>query len=244
MAEHPLHYKTVEIEEGDGARVRRLCPVAGLRYVDPFVLLDEFFVEHDAGFPDHPHRGFEAISYLFSGAMRHRDNLGNDGEVNEGGVQVFTAGRGIVHSELAVAEGTTHGLQVWVNLARIQKELLPAYQQIDAGQLPTQKLPFGEVRTIVGPGSPIHLHTPVIYQDVRLQHEGEFHATVPDHYVGLVYAVSGRPEVLDEELNEGEALVLTAGTVLTVYAEHDSRFVYLTGKPHGEPIVQNGPYVD
>lgn len=244
MAEQHLHYRAVDMDEGVGAHVKRLFPVAGLRHIDPFVLLDEFFVGPDAGFPDHPHRGFEAITYLFAGGMRHRDNLGNDSVVQAGGAQVFTAGRGIVHSEAPASEATAHGIQLWVNMAKIHKDLPPAYQQVDAAQLPVQDLPFGRVRTIVGPGSPIHLHTAVIYHDVELGHEGEFHIAVPAHHMGLLYAVSGKPEVAEEQISAGEAVPLTGGSVLTVYAERPCRFICVNGQPHGEPITQNGSFVD
>ncbi len=244
MAEHPLHYRTVDMEEGDGAHVKRLFPVAGLRHVDPFVLFDEFFVDPEAGFPDHPHRGFEAITYLFSGGMHHRDNLGNDSIVHAGGAQVFTAGRGIIHSEAPAGTETAHGIQLWINMTKIHKDLPPAYQQVNAEQFPVQDLPVGRVRTIVGPGSPIHLHTPVNYHDVALNHEGEFHVAVPAHHMGLIYAVSGRPEVSGEELSPGEALALAGGSMLTVYAEQPCRFICLNGQPHGEPIIQHGPFVD
>jgi redox-sensitive bicupin YhaK (pirin superfamily) len=244
MSEHPLHYRAVEMAEGAGAHVKRLFPVAGLHHVDPFVLLDEFFVGPDAGFPDHPHRGFEAITYLFAGGMHHRDNLGNDSVVSTGGAQVFTAGRGIVHSEAPHGQETAHGIQLWINMAKIHKDLPPAYQPIHADQLPVQELPFGRVRTVVGPGSPIHLHTAVNYHDVELEHEGEFHVAVPAHHTGLLYAVSGAPEVLEEVLGGGEALLLGGGSVLTVYAERPCRFICLSGQPHGEPINQHGPFVD
>ncbi len=244
MAEHPLHYRAAEMKEGSGARVRRLFPAAGLHHADPFVLLDEFFVGPEGGFPDHPHRGFEAITYLFSGAMRHRDNLGNDTVVRGGGAMVFTAGRGIVHSEMPAGDEVAHGIQLWINLAKIQKEVAPSFHQLDADQFPTQSLSYGEVRTLVGPGSPIHLHTAVLYHDVQLQREGEFHATIPSKYSGLIYAVEGEPEVMGQNLRAGEALLLPGGSVLTVYADQPCHFICCAGQPHGEPIIQHGSYVD
>lgn len=244
MAEHSLHYSAVEMDEGAGARVKRLFPAAGLRHADPFVLLDEFFVGPEAGFPDHPHRGFEAITYLFEGGMHHRDHLGNDSVVQAGGAQVFTAGRGMVHSEAPAGNETAHGIQLWINMAKIHKGLPPAYQQVDAAQLPVQELSCGRVRTVVGPGSPIHLHTSVLYHDVELRKEGEFHVAVPAHHAGVLYAVMGRPEVADEELEAGTALLLAGASVLTVYAARDCRFICVSGQPHGEPIIQHGPFVD
>ncbi|GAB4301114.1 MAG: pirin family protein [Thiohalomonadaceae bacterium] len=244
MAEHPLHYRAVDMDEGAGAHVKRLFPVAGLRHVDPFVLLDEFFVGPEGGFPEHPHRGFEAVTYLMSGAMRHRDNLGNDSIVQAGGAQVFTAGRGIVHAEAPAGEETAHGIQLWINMAKIHKDLPPAYQAIAAEQLPLQELSCGRVRTVIGPGSPIHLHSAVSYHDVQLDQEGEFHLAVPAHHAGLLYAVAGEPEVADECLEAGTALLLAGASVITVYASAPCRFICVSGQPHGEPIVQNGPYVD
>lgn len=243
MAEPPQIYRAVEMEEGAGARVRRLFPVAGLRHLDPFVLLDEFFLGAAAGFPDHPHRGFEAITYLLSGGLHHRDNLGNDCVMEAGGALVFTAGSGIVHSEMPVG-AATHGLQLWVNLAGADKGVPAALQQADAGHLPLQTLPYGRLCTVIGPGSPIRLHTPVSYHDVQLEQEGEFHLAVPDAHQGLLYVVSGRPEVAGTELAPGTALALAAGAVLAVHAERPCRFISLDGLPHGEPILQHGSFVD
>ncbi len=244
MHEHPLHYRAVEMNEADGALVKRLFPVAGLRHIDPFVLLDEFFLPPEAGVSEHHHRGFEAITYLLAGNLHHRDQLGNDAIVPAGGVQMFTAGRGLSHAAGAADDTTVHGIRLWVNTAKIHKDLPPSCQQVDAEQLPLQDLSCGRVRTIVGPGSPIHLHTSMSYHDVQLEQEGEFHVAVPAHHMGLLYALTGQPEVAEERLPAGEALALAGGSVLTVYADRPCRFICISGQPHGDPIVQNGSFVD
>jgi len=244
MSEHPLHYRAVEMNEADGALIKRLFPVAGLRHVDPFVLLDEFFLPPAAGVSNHHHRGFESITYLLAGGLHHSDDLGNDAIVAAGGAQTFTAGRGLSHTTAAADGSTAHGIRLWVNTAKIHKDLPPTCQQVEAGQLPVQNLSCGRVCTIVGPGSPIHLHTAMSYHDVQLEHEGEFHVAIPAHHMGLLYALSGQPEVAGERLPAGEALALAGGSVLTVYAERPCRFICLGGQPHGEPILQHGTILD
>jgi redox-sensitive bicupin YhaK (pirin superfamily) len=122
--------KAVGTEEGEGAFVRRLFPTQDFNYLDPFVLFDEFFVIPPAGFPDHPHRGFEVITYMRGGAFLHRDSMGNEQIIKAGGVQRITTGRGIVHAEMPGTKGVNHGLQIWINLPRRLKGLEPSYQNI------------------------------------------------------------------------------------------------------------------
>ncbi|MFQ5586240.1 MAG: pirin family protein, partial [Thermodesulfobacteriota bacterium] len=140
----------VEMKEGNGADVKRLMPVPGFMNYDPFVLWDHFDVRPDAGFPDHPHRGFEAITYVFEGSMNHKDNLGNESTVTRGGAQRFTAGKGIVHSEMPSPEGHTRGIQLWINLPARLKTIQPAYQQVDAHDMQEQVIDKGTLRVITG----------------------------------------------------------------------------------------------
>jgi quercetin 2,3-dioxygenase len=233
-----------EMNEGDGARVRRLFPVAGLRHHDPFVLFDNFSVGPNAGFPPHPHRGFEAITYLFDGAFRHEDNLGNRSTVTRGGAQRFTAGRGLIHSEMPAAPETSHGIQLWINLAKSDKHIEPGYQQVDAAQFPEEHIVGGHVRTLVGPGSPLQLHTPVLYLDMTLAENAAHTITLPADFNGLVYVVSGKLRLASDVLAAGEAALLTGGGTLRVEAIDAARCVCAAGQPHNEPIIQHGPYVD
>ncbi len=131
-----IRYKAVHTQEGDNAEVNRLFPLPGrLMHYDPFVLWDEFTVQPGAGFPTHPHRGFEAITYVFSGEMQHADNLGNTSTVGPGGAQRFTAGRGIEHSEMPGETQATRGIQLWINLPQRLKQLDPDYQEVPASRL-------------------------------------------------------------------------------------------------------------
>ena len=122
------------VPEGDGVMVKRLMPRQGLMNFDPFVLMDHFDIE-GGGFPDHPHRGFEAITYMLDGGMQHVDNLGNKSVVYAGGLQRFTAGKGLVHSEMP--QGRAQGIQLWINLPKRLKQMQPSYQQVDAEDIPS-----------------------------------------------------------------------------------------------------------
>lgn len=236
-------FRPEEMDEGAGARVRRLFPVAARHYVDPFVLFDEFFVAPQAGFPDHPHRGFEAITYLLEGNMHHRDNLGNDGVVGPGGAQRFTAGRGIVHSEMPEGGGTTHGIQIWVNLPKSQKDIEAGYQQVGDSEVPETKLDGFRVRTVVGPGSPLRTRTPMLYLDIELAPGGSHRVHVPAGFKGIAYVLSGEVRFGDGTARAGEAIPIESGEV-DAETGPGGRYLLIAGRPHNEPVYQHGPYVD
>ncbi|MEJ2143117.1 MAG: pirin family protein [Gammaproteobacteria bacterium] len=232
--------------EGDGAEVKRLFPLrAGRMNHDPFVLWDHFYLKKGTGFPTHPHRGFEAITYIFEGSMEHKDNLGNHSRVYENGAQRFTAGKGIEHSEMPDKEGNTTGIQLWINLPRRLKMLDPDYQQVDAENIPVQKIDGGVIRTIVGEGSALKLHTPVQYLDISLQQGATFTETIDDNYQGLLYVVEGELKVGKDALSAGKAVYIEEqDSVVEITSLKDSRFMLCIGKPHKEPIHQWGPFVD
>lgn len=228
--------------EGEGVEVLRLFPVLrGRMNLDPFVLFDHFFLEPGTGFPTHPHRGFEAITYLFDGGMRHRDNLGNDSLVTVGGAQRFTAGRGIEHSEMP--DGKTRGIQLWINLPRARKHRKPGYQAVPAGTIPVRRFDGGEARVIVGPGSPLQLQTPVHYEDIRLDAGGETPVEVPAGWQGFVYVVDGAARIDAQALQPGQAMTVVAGAH-PLQTETGVRALACLGRPHGEPVYQHGPWVD
>lgn len=238
-------HQAVEMSEGAGARVRRLFPVPrGLMNFDPFVLWDNFRIAAGAGFPMHSHRGFEAVSYLFQGAMTHEDSLGNRSTVLSEGAQRFTAGRGITHSEMPGDAGATTGIQLWINLPKRLKSVHPAYQQADADQLPCYEIDSGRVRVIVGEGSPVELKTPVRYLDIRLKAGGQLKEIIPDEFRGFVYMAEGQADISDNEIDAGGALLTEGGTELLVTAKTDLRCMCCFGQPHGEPILQHGGVVD
>jgi len=237
--------KALEVPEGDGVTVRRLMPVHGLRNFDPFVLWDHFDISGN-GFPDHPHRGFEAITYMFAGGMQHADNLGNKSTVTAGGAQRFTAGRGLVHSEMP--DGHAAGIQLWINLPKRLKGIDPAYQQVDAADFPEEEIDGGRVRTIVGEGSPLALHTDVEYLDIRLNASASLTRNVPAGFRGLICVVEGSATIADQEVSTGNACYVDANTngteAITIKATEASKLMWCFGVPHGEPTLQHGPFVD
>ncbi len=237
---HPLTAR--HTAEGDGAEVWRLFPLpAGRMNVDPFVLFDHFHIADGSGFPTHPHRGFEAITVLLEGAIRHRDSLGNDSAVGAGGAQRFTAGRGLEHSEMP--EGEAWGIQLWINLPRAQKDREPDYQAVPA--LPVMRFDGGERRIVVGEGSPVALHTPVRYEIVDLAPGGSLTLPVPADWQGLVYGIAGGAMVEGRPLAAREALLFRGReSVELVAGEQPARLAWLAGQPHGEPLRQYGPFVD
>lgn len=228
--------QSVETEEGAGAKVKRLFPTQYIENYDPFVLLDEFFVDQNAGFPPHEHRGFEAITYMMKGSFKHKDNLGNDSEVFAGGAQRFTAGKGIIHSEMPGKSKFNHGLQLWVNLPRRLKGIRPSYQQVNS--FPKNKKEGITISTIVGRKSPIKINTPILYQDIKIEEGKNFLVELPEEFRGLLYVIEGGLE----RLKKGEALFFENN--IKIKSKTSSRFVLIAGKPHNEPIRQNGPFVD
>lgn len=229
------------VPEGDGVTVNRLMPVHGLLNFDPFVLWDHFDIAA-GGFPDHPHRGFEAITYLFAGGMKHADNLGNRGTVHAGGAQRFTAGAGIVHSEFP--DGHAAGIQLWINLPARLKSLPADYQQLQAAEIPEYTGNGVRIRTIVGNGSPISLHTPVEYLDIAMSEGTALRRSIPTGFRGFAYVVDGGLEVTGQRVVAGQALLVENEAGLSVTANEATRLMWCFGAPHHEPIRQRGPYVD
>ncbi len=241
---HPAHQDM----EGIGVIVKRLFPVGGLRHHDPFVLWDDFEVPPAAGFPDHPHRGFEAITYVMQGSMQHSDDLGHHATVQAGGLQRFTAGRGIVHSEMPSSVEPTRGIQLWINLPQRLKQIAPDYQQVDHGDVPVIERSGAVIRELVGGASPLRLQTPVRYLDVQLQAQHRFEESMSPAFRGLVYVLSGIVQVKTEAqplaVQTGEAALFETGFSPCVQALADSHFIACFGQPHNDPIHQHGTFVD
>jgi len=231
----------ITVPEGEGVEVKRLMPVANRRNYDPFVLWDHFDIAA-GGFPDHPHRGFEAITYMFAGGMQHADNLGNRGTVHGGGAQRFTAGRGIVHSEMP--DGHAAGIQLWINLPQRLKGVDPEYQQVERNEIPESKVEGGSIRTIVGKDGPIELKTDVEYLDVSLDASGVLTRPISDRFRGFIYVVEGSITLNGEVADAGAAAFVDSENALSIASIEGGRFMWCFGKPHGEPIFQHGPFVD
>ncbi len=237
---------TQETLEGDGVAVNRLFPTSKRMNFDPFVLWDHFDIAAGHGFPDHPHRGFEAITYMLAGGMQHQDNFGNDAFVSKGGAQVFCAGKGMVHSEMPAAKGQSIGIQLWINLPKHLKKISPSYQQVLSKNLPIISFEGGRCRTIVGEDSPIELHTDITYQHVVLEQNKRYQIYINQGLNAILYVLSGDIVLGGETLSATESLLIKANEEqnLSIQAKTASEFMFCCGVPHHQPIHQHGPYVD
>lgn len=231
--------------DGNGARLLRVFPSPAIRHIDPFVMLDDFDVGPPFGFPDHPHRGFEAFTYMIEGAFEHRDNLGNHSLVTAGGIQRFNSGRGARHSEMPGTDRRNRGLQLWVNLPRRLKTMAPEYEERQAGALGAFEAAGLRQRTIVGRGSPVALRTAVHYFDVALAGGAVFRHAIDEGWNTFVYVLEGALALAGTALGRGQGAVLSPGQlVASASAGAPARFAFLSGRPHHEPIIQRGPFVD
>lgn len=238
-----LPFESVPAIDGAGATVHRIMPTSVVTHLDPFVALDDFHVASPAGFPTHPHRGFEAFTYMVDGSFHHRDNLGNVSVISTGGIQRFTSGRGAFHSEMPVGDGTSVGLQLWVNLPRRLKQMDPEYVGTPGEALPERAGDGLRIRTIVGEGSPAVLRTEVDYLDVLFERAARFEREIRAGSTCLVYVLSGAVEASGMQLAERQGAIVEPG-LLRVEGVTGSRVAFLRGAPHHEPIHQHGPYVD
>ena len=240
--------------DGAGVRLTRVIGTGALPDLDPFLMLDEFgsseASDYIAGFPDHPHRGFETVTYMLAGRMRHRDNQGNSGLLLPGGGQWMTAGRGIVHSEMPEQEeGLMRGFQLWVNLPARDKMTAPRYQDIEPGQIPEVALPDGtRVRVLAGrfggaEGPVSAVATEPVYLDVALAPGGRFEHELPAGHAAFVYVYEGSAAIGGKEIAQSRLAVLSPGPKVAVSATAAARFILVAGRPLGEPVVKYGPFV-
>ena len=245
--------------DGAGVRMTRVIATPALDHFDPFLLLDEFRSDdpgdYIAGFPDHPHRGFETVTYMLAGSMEHRDNQGNAGVLGPGSVQWMTAGRGIVHSEMPRQEdGLMWGFQLWVNLPADDKMTQPGYQEIPADGVPeikickgvTAKVIAGSVADVRGPIEGIA--TDPLYLDVYMQAGTDARFDIPHSHNAFIYAYGGQLECGGETpvpVASGEIALLEEGSgdEVAISALEDSRLLLVAGKPLNEPVARQGPFV-
>jgi redox-sensitive bicupin YhaK (pirin superfamily) len=251
--------------EGGGFVVRRPFPTGGLDLVDPFLLLDEMgpadYAPGEAvGAPDHPHRGFETVTYMLEGAFEHEDSAGNRGTIAAGDVQWMTAGRGVVHSEMptkAIREkgGRVHGFQVWVNLPARDKMIAPRYQEVPSAGIPEGTSPDGlaRVRVIAGEAlgvrAVIDTHTPIVYQDWTLRPGAVVEQPVAEGQNAFVYVFEGSAVIGADKtpLADGQLGLLGSGSSVRLAVPADAkdgaRLLLLAGQPLGEPVARHGPFV-
>ncbi|KAL2476039.1 Pirin-like protein [Abeliophyllum distichum] len=239
--------------EGFGATVRRSIGRFELKYFDPFLALDEFSVSAPYGFPDHPHRGFETVTYMLQGAVTHEDFEGNKGSIEAGDLQWMTAGRGIVHSEMPAPHGTQKGLQLWINLSSKYKMIEPRYQEIGRKDVAETAKDGVKVRVIAGEAlgirSPIYTRTPTMYLDFTLKPGAQIRQPIPVSWNAFVYILEGEGifgNIQSSPVTAHHLLLLgSSGYGLEAWNKSSKslRFILVGGEPLGEPVVQFGPFV-
>jgi len=244
----------VPASDGAGVKLIRSLGGAGHLRADPFLMLDAFSSgnpdDYVAGFPSHPHRGFETVTYLLDGHMLHEDHLGNRGNLKSGGVQWMTAGRGIIHSEMPQQEnGRMRGFQLWINLPAKEKMKPAGYRDIQPSEIPVVSLPGGSLKIVAGTcegtSGPVQGgSTDPLYWDVQLNSGKAFEAKIPESHAVYVYPFEGSVEIEDRVLKAHQGGVLGAGDAIEIKAGAEgARFLVLAAKPIREPIVQYGPFV-
>jgi redox-sensitive bicupin YhaK (pirin superfamily) len=244
-----------ETSDGAGVRLTRVIGGPQLPQFDPFLLLDHFVSDdpddYIGGFPPHPHRGFETVTYLLAGQVEHRDNAGHTGLLETGGVQWMTAGRGVIHSEMPQQQdGLLSGFQLWVNLPAEQKMTDPRYQEFDRQAIPLEERADGvEIRVVAGrtsqhtTGPVSQLETPALFFDITLPADTRFIEPLPQAYNGFVYLIEGAASIDGTKLEGGNLAVLDQGESIEIAAQASSRLLLVAGEPLNEPIARRGPFV-
>jgi redox-sensitive bicupin YhaK (pirin superfamily) len=244
----------VATSDGAGVKLRRVLTQALQRRLDPFLMLDAFGTDNPedyiGGFPDHPHRGFETVTYMIAGRMRHRDSAGHEGLLQNGGVQWMTAGRGVIHSELPEQEeGRMEGFQLWLNLPARDKMSAPWYRDIQASEIPEFAAPGLTVRVIAGQshgvtGAVQREATQPLFLDLHLAAGTRFAQPLPAEHNAFVYVYRGQGVINGTEVPTGRMAILrNEGDGVALQAGPDTRALLIAGRPLNEPIAQYGPFV-
>jgi quercetin 2,3-dioxygenase len=244
------------VSDGAGVRLNRLIGTPQLEEIDPFLMLDEFrsddAADYIAGFPDHPHRGFETVTYMLAGRMRHRDNKGHEGRLDAGSVQWMTAGRGIVHSEMPEQEnGLMWGFQLWVNLPAKDKMTAPRYQEIAPAEIPSVEIGAARIKviagTVAGTTGPIGgIATEPMFLDIALPADSTLVVPLSPGHGAFLYPYEGAVVVGEpgEIVAHGHLAVLGAGDGVRLAASGAaSRLLLVAGRPLHEKVVRYGPFV-
>ena len=244
-----------KVSDGDGVQLTRYIGTAEIDNLDPFLLLDVFesyqAEDYIGGFPSHPHRGFETVTYMLAGKMRHEDSIGTSGIIEAGGVQWMRAGSGIIHSEMPEQEdGLLSGIQLWINLPASHKYDEPSYQEVPEHQIPDEIRQAGSsLKVIAGTtkhhtqGAIDNLLTEPVYWDVHLEQGVDFSDQIPEQHHAFIYLIQGKLNIAGTVVSDGQLALLSNGTELELQAETDSRFLLLAAKPLNEPIARGGPFV-
>jgi len=246
----------IPTSDGAGVKLKRSIGTPLIDYYDPFLMLDEFGSENKddyiGGFPPHPHRGIETVTYMLNGEFQHTDSTGAKGKMSSGDVQWMKTGGGIIHSEMPVmSEGNLHGFQLWVNMPAKLKMNKPEYIYIDAKQIKIFKDPEKKIKIIAGKFNnvegPVKGHNiEPIYFDIELEKDKTFNFHLPLTHNSFVYLIEGEIKIGDknhDKVNGSTLFILTKGTKLEVKGISKSKFLLISGKPIGEPIARGGPFV-
>lgn len=241
--------------DGAGVKLTRMLGTPALRTLDPFLMLDHFHSDNPgdylAGFPPHPHRGFETVTYMVAGKMRHKDNKGHEGVIEPGGVQWMTAAGGIVHSEMPEQEdGLLSGFQLWINLPRAEKMKPAGYQEFDEANIPSDVRDGVEAKIVTGrtstgvEGPVTGITAEPLYAELRMAPNATFEEPVSDEKTAFAAVHSGDVKIEGERLDAGMLGVFGSGKTIRITAgAHGARVMLAAGKPIGEPIVWAGPFV-
>ncbi|WP_339631554.1 pirin family protein [uncultured Sneathiella sp.] len=248
---------STEASDGAGVKLRRSIGTGQISELDPFLLLDNFGTENPddyiAGFPSHPHRGFETVTYMIAGQMRHKDSTGAEGILGPGSVQWMTAGRGIVHSEMPEQkEGRMSGFQLWVNLPAKDKMCPPRYQNIDPEDVPEVDLGRVHVRVLAGKvdgpdgvvdGPVTGVATDPTYIDITLSPGGSYEHLIPEGHTAFAYVFEGSVDVGGKAIDQHHLAILSDGDRVRLASEAGGRAILVAGRPIGEPVARYGPFV-
>ena len=244
--------KGIQTSDGAGVNLTRIIASPSLNMLDPFLLLDEFGSDNPddyiAGFPPHPHRGFETITYMLNGKFRHKDTAGNEGYLPDGSVQWMTAGKGVVHSEMPEqTEGLVRGFQLWLNLPKEKKMIEPAYNDIPADEIPTVSIPGGKIKIIAGTFSgitgPGRSHTGMLYYDISLDNGSDITVPIEDGWNSFCYVYEGGISC-GQSVSKGHLAVLGTEDIFRCTAiENNTQFILVAGMPLNEPVARGGPFV-
>tara|TARA_Y100000758_G_scaffold193327_1_gene137750 strand:+ start:478 stop:1308 length:831 start_codon:yes stop_codon:yes gene_type:complete len=244
----------VQTSDGAGVKLRRIIGSPNLNMLDPFLLFDEFGSDNPddyiAGFPPHPHRGFETITYMLNGKFRHKDSAGNEGLLSDGSVQWMTAGSGVIHSEMPEkTDGLVRGFQLWLNLPKKLKMIDPSYRDIPSEKIPEVDIDNGRVRVIsgtynnvTGPGEP---HTGVLYFDVELNQSERIEIPIDDFWNTFIYVYSGQACVGDYNILQGQLAIFSQKGSLRFSSSASSvlQCIVVSGETINEPVARGGPFV-
>ena len=246
----------VPTSDGAGVKLKRSIGTPLINYLDPFLMLDEFGSENKddyiGGFPPHPHRGIETVTYMLAGEFEHEDSTGSKGRMSAGDVQWMKTGGGIIHSEMpAMTEGKLHGFQLWVNMPAKLKMNKPEYIYIDSKQMQVHKDSDKKIKTIAGKfgdaEGPVKGHNvEPLYFDIELEEGKEFNFDLPSTHNSFIYLIEGEIKIgakNHDKINGSTLILLTKGEKLKVKAITKAKFLLISGKPIGEPIARGGPFV-